>query len=182
MKQPILRNALLLFAAVGMAAIPSQAFAHQVQTNYILNSQTRFQPDAPTSADSVAPAERAVESLELQSTFSNGQPLKGAKVTVFAPEQSFRPYTTGVTDGQGRFTFEPNVALTGEWEVKIKRDGHSDIIYVPVTESGIDADLIAKGGKSDMHYAGSPLAAVGSIAIAAACIGFARVSSKREAK
>lgn len=176
MKKQFLHNTFLMLAAVGMATVPTAAFAHQVQTNYILNGQSSFQDATPATLNSSAQAPAEDETLELHTTFSNGQPLKGAKVTVYAPEQSFRPHTTGITDSQGRFTFAPDESIPGEWEVKIKRAGHSDIIYVPVTEAGIEADLIAQADEiQDMHYASSPLMAVGSIAVAVACIGFARV-------
>ncbi|MEM6451455.1 MAG: carboxypeptidase regulatory-like domain-containing protein [Cyanobacteria bacterium P01_D01_bin.105] len=170
MKQP-LRNTLLMLAAVGMAVIPTKAFAHQVQTNYILKN-TPFANEVQGSD----------QTLELQTTFSNGQPLKGAKVKVYAPEQSLRPYKTGVTDGQGRYSFNPNESIEGEWEVQIRREGHGDILYVPVNEDGIDAQLLASEPDIiDTHYASSPLMAVGSIAIAAASLAFARVSRQRKA-
>jgi len=170
MKQSILRNTLLALAAVGMATVPSEAFAHQVQTNYILNS-------SPYAAQS-----EKDQTLELQTTFSNGQPLKGAKVRVYSPEQTLRPYETGVTDNQGRYSFNPDETVTGEWEVQIQRQGHADILYVPVTEEGIDADLLARGSEiQDTHYASSPLMAVGSVIFAAACLGFAKVSRQRKA-
>ena len=168
MKQPLLRNVLLAAAAVGMSVIPTKAFAHQVQTNYILNS-------SPFAAQS-----EADQTLELQTTFSNGQPLKGAKVKVYAPEQALRPFETGVTDGQGRYSFNPDESMTGEWEVQIQREGHGDILYVPVTENGIDEELMARGAEiQDTHYASSPLMAVGSVVTAAACLGFAAANRKR---
>ena len=173
MKQPLLRNTLLMLAAVGMAAIPTKAFAHQVQTNYILNNSPFASASNPDQPD---------QTLELQTTFSNGQPLKGAKVKVYSPEQSLRPYETGVTDGQGRYSFNPDESVTGEWEVQIQRQGHGDILYVPVTEEGIDEDLMARGAEiQDTHYASSPLMAVGSVVMAAACLGFARANRQRKA-
>ncbi|MEL6604130.1 MAG: carboxypeptidase regulatory-like domain-containing protein [Cyanobacteria bacterium J06614_10] len=154
----------VLAAAIGAAAVPTAAMAHQVQTNYILNSQEG-------------------NSLELQTTFSNGQPLKGAKVTVYSPEQPFRAQVVGKTDSEGRFTFTPEQAVTGDWEVNIKQAGHQDILTVPVNEEGIDLELLASNGVvdqggSDVHYAGSPLAAVGGLVVAAVCVGFARMDKK----
>mgnify|MGYP001797396807 CR=1 FL=1 len=172
MKQTLLHNfpfskKVLMFAAVlGMATLPTKAMAHQVQTNYYLNDQANN------------------ESIEFRTTFGNGEPLKGAKVTVYAPDQPLRARATGVTDSQGRFTFAPDEAINGEWEVNIKRAGHQDILTVPVTEEGIDLDLMASNGVidqggSDIHYASSPWVAVGSVAVALACIGFARVGTKK---
>ena len=169
MKQIFSRNKFLMLAAVlGMAIAPTKVMAHQVQTNYIINSQSG-------------------NSLQLRTTFSNGQPLKGAKVTVTSPNQPYRIRTVGKTDSQGRFTFVPDQSVSGDWEVNIKREGHQDILTVPVTEEGIDLDLMAQNGleqvgNSDVHYASSPWAIVGGLAIAAAGLGLAKVSEKKQAK
>ena len=176
MKQTLLHNTLIshnishkvlmLLAVLGMAAVPPKAMAHQVQTNYFINGNSEI-----------------AKSIELKTTFSNGQPLKGAKVSVYSPDQPFRVRATGVTDNQGRFTFEPAAAIDGDWEVNIERAGHQDIMTVPVTEEGIDLDLMASTGVidrggTDFHYASSPWAAVGGVAVAAACLGFARMTTK----
>lgn len=181
MKKRLLHNTLFTLAAVGITAIiPGKAVAHQVQTNYILNGQSDAAATSPLLA---APQAEADASLELRSTFGNGQPLKGASVTVYSPEQPNRVWEKGLTDSEGRYTFKPDESITGEWEVNIKRDGHQDIIHVPVTGEGIDSELIAQGSEiKDIHYASSPLMAVGSLAIAAASIGFARYSSKKSAQ
>ena len=169
MKQTLLHNKFLMLAAVvGMAAVPTQAMAHQVQTNYFLNQE-------------------AGNSLELRTTFSNGEPLKGAKVTVYAPDQPFRARATGQTDSQGRFTFTPDEPIGGEWEVNIERAGHQDILTVPVSEDGIDLNEMASTGVvdqggTDFHYASSPWAAVGSVAVAIAALGCVRLGQKRSAK
>jgi len=169
MKHTRLRKKFVMLGALAaMAVVPAKAMAHQVQTNYFVNSQ---------SGDSV----------ELQTTFGNGQPLKGAKVTVYAPDQPLRARITGQTDNQGRFTFLPGEAIDGDWEVNIERAGHQDILTVPVNEKGIDLDLMASNGVidqggSDFHYANSPLAAIGGIVVAAACVGFARFGSQKSAE
>lgn len=169
MKQTLPRKVLMLTAALGLAIVPTKAMAHQVQTNYILDSQA---------------GNGTSDRLELRTTFSNGQPLKGAKVKVYAPDQPHRVHTVGKTDAQGRFTFVPDEPISGDWEVNIKREGHEDILTVPVTEDGIDLGLMAQTGleqvgNSDVHYAGSPLAVAGGVAITAACLGVAKVSSKK---
>lgn len=154
-------------AALGIAALPTKVMAHQVQTNYFLNNRA------------------GSESIELRTTFSNGEPLKGAKVSVYSPDQPFRARATGITDSQGRFTFAPDEAINGDWEVNIERAGHQDILTVPVTEEGIDIDLMASNGiedqgGTDFHYAtSSPWTVVGGIATALACVGFARIGGKK---
>lgn len=188
MKKRLLHNTLFTLAAVGITAIipamtPGRALAHQVQTNYILNGQMNGQSEATATSPLLAPQTEESASLELRSTFGNGQPLKGASVTVYSPEQPNRVWEKGLTDSEGRYTFKPDESITGEWEVNIKRDGHQDIIHVPVTGAGIETEQIAQGSEiKDIHYASSPLMAVGSLAIAAASIGFARYNHKKSAQ
>lgn len=154
----------LMLAAVGIAAVlPTEAIAHQVQTNYFLDAQTR-------------------NTLEVQAVFSNGEPFKGANVTIYSPEQPHRPWAKGVTDGQGRFTFDPDQSISGDWEIDIQREGHGDILLVPVSEAGIDADRVSQTEARDVHYASSPWMAVGGVAIAALSIGFGRFASRGKAE
>lgn len=172
MKQMLSRQVLIFAALLGVAIAPTKAMAHQVQTNYILNSQA---------------GDGTSDRIELRTTFSNGQPLKGAKVKVYAPDQPYHVRAVGKTDAQGRFTFVPDEPISGDWEVNIEREGHQDILTVPVTEEGIDLDLMAQTGleqvgNSDVHYAGSPWLIAGGVAIAAACLGFAKVSGKKQAE
>lgn len=172
-----LSHQLLAIAAIGAASLsvlPSSAIAHQVQTDYILKDLT----DSDTAAQA-SPSPRA--SIELHSAFTTGEPLKGANVVIYAPNQPGRVWGKGVTDSEGRFDFTPNAAIRGDWEVEITRAGHADILTVPVSENGIEGDLVSQSGVSDTHYAeAAPWAIGGSIAIAAACIGFTRISGKRE--
>jgi nickel transport protein len=152
-------------SAIGIAAIcstlPTAAFAHQVQTNYVLDAQTR-------------------SNLQVQAVFSNGEPLKGANVTIYSPEQPNRPWAKGLTDSEGRYTFDPDESVSGNWEIDIERAGHGDILVVPVSEAGIiDANQVSQGHNRDVHYAGSPLMAVGSVAITATVISFGYFTRKR---
>ena len=179
-----LRHKLLVLAATGMAALPvmqAKALAHQVQTDYILNDLSN---SIANSADDrlQAAQPRTGASIELRSEFSNGEPLKGATVAIYAPNRPGRVWAKGVTDSEGRYDFKPDASIQGDWEVKIGRAGHADILTVPVSENGIEADLMAQESV-DLHYAEtSPWAIAGSIAVAVACVGFARVNGKREAE
>lgn len=153
----------LMLMAAGIAAVPTEAVAHQVQTNYVIDAQTR-------------------STMEVQSVFSNGEPLKGANVTIYSPEQPNRPWAKGMTDAQGRFTFTPDQSISGDWEIDIQQEGHGDILVVPVDAAGIDADRVSQTEARDVHYASSPWMAVGGVAIAAACLGFGRFAAKRKAE
>lgn len=125
------------FVVCGMLTAAGRASAHLVETNYVLDQL------ANTESQSV---------LNMQSTFSNGTPLKGAKVNVYSPNNPVTPWAQGVTDHQGRFSFSPNQSLTGDWEVTIDQQGHGDILTIPVDESGVIPDLISDTSDTDIHY------------------------------
>ena len=172
-----LRHQLLAIAAIGVATLPivsSKALAHQVQTNYILKDQANSLSSSQTQA-------ATGRSIELHSEFPNGEPLKGANVVIYAPNQPGRIWAKGVTSSEGRFDFAPDIAIKGDWEVQITRAGHADILTVPVSANGIEADLVSQTAASDLHYAeASPWAIVGSVLLSAAVIGFTRVAGKRQ--
>ena len=135
---------------LGMLIVPAKALAHAVQTNYFLGNQ-----------------------LELESTFGNGEPFKGAKVTIYAPNNPTQPWLQGVTDAQGRFAFSPDENIEGDWDITIRQQGHGDFLTVPVREEGILADLISRLPGPDIHdlnEADAPLWGLGSVAIATATV------------
>lgn len=126
------------FVVFGMLlTVTGKAAAHMVETNYVLDQLTN---------------DESQQVLNMQSTYSNGTPLKGAKVNVYSPNNPVTPWTQGVTDGEGRFSFSPDQALSGDWEVTITQQGHGDILTVPVDESGVASDLISDSGNTDIHY------------------------------
>lgn len=118
-----------------LLTVADKASAHMVETNYAL--------DRLTNAEQV---------LNMQSTFSNGTPLKGAKVNVYSPNNPVTPWAQGTTDSEGRFSFSPDQSLAGDWEVNIQQQGHGDILTVPVSESGVSSELISDRGDTDIHY------------------------------
>jgi nickel transport protein len=158
---------LLPLMLLGLLSIPTKAFAHAVQTNYILGNNQ----------------------LETQTVYSNGQPLKRAKVTVYAPNDPTRPWLQGVTDEQGRFTFSPDQRIPGNWEITIRQEGHDDMLTVPVTNTGIQENLISQGPSSDVHYSATPnsatpgsttpLALIGSGVVTVAAFGTTSVLLKK---
>ncbi|MDZ7622316.1 MAG: carboxypeptidase-like regulatory domain-containing protein [Candidatus Competibacteraceae bacterium] len=74
------------------------------------------------------------EIVEITATYDTGEPMTGARVTVFSPASPSEPWMTGISDGAGRFRFVPDTALPGYWAVQIRRDGHGGFIMVPVAE------------------------------------------------
>ena len=185
MKQQICQKLIAIAAtgAASLAVLQAPALSHQVQTDYVLNDATnRFTAPQASERSSDRAASRTGASIELHTGFLNGEPLKGADVAIYAPNNPTRIWAKGVTDSEGKFNFAPDITIRGDWEVQITREGHADVLTVPVSDRGIEADLVSQGERRDIHYAQtSPWAIVASIAVAAACVGFAYTSEKQKA-
>lgn len=111
------------------------AWAHAVQTDYFVDL---FASELE---------------LEFTATFSTGEPMAEASVLVYAPEEDETPWEESQTDERGHYTFQPDAALTGDWRIEFKQDGHEDIRIVPVDDLGIDYQNISHGGSRDFHLA-----------------------------
>ncbi len=149
-RQRLMMAGMAIAIASPIVAIPTKAWAHAVETNYALDAALQNQ-------------------LQVQSTFSTGEPFAGATVRVYAPGQPDQPWFEGTMDEQGQFSFAPDATITGDWEVEIGEDGHADYLRVPVTEMGVDVNQISQVGSKDIHYAALPwqITVGGSFAIAA---------------
>lgn len=119
---------LLCLSSIGFA---SRAFAHSVETNYVMEASK----------------------LAITATYSTGEPVPQTPIIVYAPNDSSKPWMIGATDEKGRFAFQPDQNLQGEWEVKIGEGDHSDLLSVPMTEKGVDVEKISKsdGHKGHLH-------------------------------
>lgn len=95
---------------------------------------------APSAAVPVAHAHGATidyttsSAIEIRATFDSGDPMAGAQVAVYAPDDPANPWETGVSDDQGRYTFVPDPELPGTWDVQVRQAGHGDIVHIPVGE------------------------------------------------
>lgn len=96
---------------------PQAAHAHALETN--------FQVDQ-------------LQKLYIKSTFSTGDPLQYGQVKVYGPNDSNTPELAGNTDADGNFTVQLDPKQKGEWKVKIGESDHGDILYIRVTDKGID--------------------------------------------
>lgn len=65
--------------------------------------------------------------------FDTGEPMDGAQVTVYAPDDPLNPWLTGTCNDKGEFLFVPDRRRPGNWEVKVRKSGHGAIITVPIT-------------------------------------------------
>lgn len=68
--------------------------------------------------------------------YDSGEAMAGAQVTVYAPDDPATPWLTGVTDGEGRFSFTPDPAIPGTWDVQARQAGHGAISHIPIGENG----------------------------------------------
>jgi nickel transport protein len=75
---------------------------------------------------------QSTESVQIQARYDSGEPMQGAQVMVYAPNDLSTPWTQGTTDDQGHFLFAPDAAQPGNWEVTVRQAGHGDIVAIPI--------------------------------------------------
>jgi len=132
MKHVLLGSLLAVSATLGTATV---AWGHAVQTDYFVD----------LLAEEVE--------LQLTATYSTGEPMEAATVLVFAPDNDDTPWLESQTDETGNFTFLPDESLPGDWRIEFKKEGHQDILVIPVDADGIDFNNISQVGNTDVHYA-----------------------------
>ena len=70
--------------------------------------------------------------IEIQATYSNGQPLREAQVQVYSPNDPKQPWLSGTTDRDGHFSFAPDTNQPGNWNVSVRQAGHGGTTSVTV--------------------------------------------------
>jgi len=83
----------------------------------------------------------ASTTIEIVATYDTGEPMSGAQVVIYAPDDPATPWLTGTCDEEGRFTFSPDTSKPGAWAVQVRLAGHGDIVHIPVGQ-----DAVASGG------------------------------------
>jgi nickel transport protein len=109
--------AIIGFLALGLA-IPTEAHAHGVNIEYTSDVE-----------------------IEIIAKYDTGEPMAGAQVVVYAPDDPTNPWLTGVCDDEGRFSFTPDASKPGIWDVQVRLAGHGGIIHIPIS-----TDTAAKDG------------------------------------
>jgi nickel transport protein len=114
--------------AITMAFLfmPMEVHAHGVNINYTSNVE-----------------------VEIIATYDSGTPMAGAQVAVYAPDDPTTPWLTGICDGEGRFSFTPDTARPGIWDVQVRLAGHGGMIHIPVGGDTTTAD--GQGGFSHLQ-------------------------------
>ena len=103
--------AVCLASLLVVLGIPMNTYAHGVQIHY--------------TAD---------VSIEIVARYDAGEPMSGAQVVVYAPDDLTTPWLTGVCDEEGRFAFTPDTSKPGTWDVQVRKAGHGDIVHIAVGE------------------------------------------------
>jgi nickel transport protein len=95
--------------------LPTKAYAHGVYINYTTTM-----------------------AIEVVALFDTGEPMAGAQVLVYAPDDSTTPYLTSTCDDAGRFVFTPD--QDGIWDVQVRLSGHGEWVHIPVGEGMTASD------------------------------------------
>ncbi|MFP4132817.1 MAG: carboxypeptidase regulatory-like domain-containing protein [Halothece sp.] len=93
-----------------------------------------FGSASPVLAHGVAIEHRQTRAIEIRAAYDNGDPMAEGQVTVYAPEKPSQAWLKGTTAEDGTFAFVPDPELNGEWEVKVRKSGHGDLVRIPVEE------------------------------------------------
>jgi nickel transport protein len=84
--------------------------------------------------------------------YDSGEPMAGAQVAVYAPDDPTTPWLTGVCDDEGRFSFTPDASKPGTWDVQVRLAGHGGMVHIPI---GTDSTTTSGGvgGYSSLQIA-----------------------------
>ena len=83
---------------------------------------------------------RTVQGFEIHASYDTGEPMVGAQVTVFEPEDPMRGQRLGLTDDRGFFRFVPTSEQAGLWSIQVRQAGHGAMTHF---ERSATSDLAA---------------------------------------
>lgn len=99
-----------IFLALSLGLwLPAQAYAHGAKIEYTV-----------------------AMTVEIIAAYDSGEPMAGAQVTVYAPDDPSTPWLTAVCDDEGRFSFTPDTNKPGTWDIQVRQAGHGDIVHIPL--------------------------------------------------
>lgn len=70
--------------------------------------------------------------ITVQARYDTGNVMADAQMTVYAPDNPGRPWLTGISDAEGRFSFVPDPDLPGTWSVQARHAGHGAMVHIPI--------------------------------------------------
>jgi len=92
-------------------SLPTTAYAHGARIDYTINM-----------------------TIDIVASYDTGEPMAGAQVVVYAPDNPSNAWLTGACDDEGRFSFTPDTSKPGTWDVQVRQSGHGDIVHIPIGE------------------------------------------------
>ena len=116
----------LIFTVALCLLLPISAYAHGARIEYVVDM-----------------------TIEIVAMYDNGEPMDGAQVVVYEPDDLTTPWLTGACDDEGRFSFTPDTAKPGMWDVQVRQAGHGDIVHIAVGEGAAAAGR--SGGYSTLQ-------------------------------
>jgi len=100
------------FILLLVLCLPATAYAHGAKIDYTVNM-----------------------AIDIVASYDNGDPMGGAQVVVYAPDDPSNPWLTGICDDEGRFSFTPDISKPGTWTIQVRQSGHGDIVHIPIGEA-----------------------------------------------
>lgn len=70
--------------------------------------------------------------ITILAKYDIGDPMAGAQVIVYAPDNPSTPWLTGICDDNGYFSFTADSSKPGIWDVTVRQAGHGNIVHIPV--------------------------------------------------
>lgn len=78
--------------------------------------------------------------IVIKAAFDDGTPMANAQAIVYCPKDPANPWLKGTTDNEGRFTFVPESDVSENWDVKVRKAGHGDIVSISLAEENSVSD------------------------------------------
>jgi nickel transport protein len=110
--------------------------------------------------------------VEIIAAYDTGEPMAGAQVTIYAPDNPSKSWLTGVCDDEGHFSFTPDTTKTGIWDIQVRQAGHGDIVHIPI---GTESTGNSGSGTTSLQIA------LMAVCVVWGCIGTALYFSRRRA-
>lgn len=108
---------------------------------------------APASAHGALIEGAVVPGIAVRAAYDSGEPMAHAQIIVYAPSDPARPHLTGVSDGEGRFSFVPDPYEQGVWAVQARQAGHGAIVHVRLGPAGFEAAPVPVAGPDPLRRA-----------------------------
>ncbi len=73
--------------------------------------------------------------ITIQAKYDTGHHMAGAQITVYAPDNPAKPWLTGTSDEEGRFSFIPAPNMPGTWTIQARQAGHGAMIHISMDQA-----------------------------------------------